>query len=325
MFKKVILLILLSVSPFLLFAEDVFNDIPGSYVIYNDTRFGTQAYIGLMYLGEDTVLVRTFEKESEYEMVFVANMQVVDGNLEMGDQLQILAGEINGSTTAGRMLPMLLNWANAWYRNREKIDRLSPLVAEADDVYTYQYWIPVFNIEKINDDNLFQIVTAGIVGNINDPAFAMFSGLPEQVHSESFRIIPGNSNSTVNPELNMTLDQNWVEGEDGVFRIQMKTVQDAAVFKEDINLEGTPFQDKYDIAKIMMLSSGGVLLAGESLVYQSGDSLVMENQVYDPNTGAVSFQHKRFEQTDDIVSTVSFASFLDLYTENREYFEELLK
>ena len=106
----------------------------------------------------------------------------------------------------------------------------------------------------------------------------------------------------------------------------MKTVQDAALFIENISLEGTPFSNDYDIAKFMMLAnSGGILLADESRIFTSNNNIILENHVLDPRTGTISYQRKKFIQDNNIVSIISFASFLDLYNENISYFDALLE
>lgn len=324
--KKIILISLILLNSILLFSESLFNNLPGSYVIYNDERFNDQAYIGILYLGDDTLLVRTYEEENSYEFAFIVKLKVVDGEIEFDDEMQILAGGLNDSTTTKRIFPMILNWGNAWFNNKEKISDNYSHIERSVDLYSFLYWIPVFNIETIENDPEFKLLTVGTVQDINDPAFAQFTGIPEISNSDSFRIIAGNSKKSYIPGLDMTLDNNWIEGEDGIFRIQMKTVQDAALFVEDISLEGTPFSNGYDIAKYFMLAnSGGIVLADESRIITSSNSIIMENQVFDPRTGAVSFQRKKIIQGNNMVSIITFASFLDLYNENISYFDALLK
>ncbi len=114
MLKKIMLISLL-LSPILLIAENLFNDIPGSYVIYNDERFNDQAYIGLLYLGDDTLLVRTYEENSNSEFALIVKLKIVDDEIEFDDEMQILAGGFKDSTITQRVLPMLMNWGNAWF------------------------------------------------------------------------------------------------------------------------------------------------------------------------------------------------------------------
>lgn len=321
--NKIFILIILFNS-FLLSAEALLNDQPGSYVIYNDERFDDQAYIGLLYLGDDTLIVRTYEKSNNSELALILKLRMIDEEIGFDDSMKILTGSFNDSQTTQRILPMILNWSNAWLKSKEQIIANKAYSERYGDLYSYQFWIPIFNIETIEEDPNFKVETVGMVQDINDPAFAQFAGIPDSISSDPFKIIAENSEESDIPGFGITLDNNWVEGEDGIFRIQMKTVQDAAIFVENFSIEGTPFSNGYDIAKYFMLAnSGGIVLADESKIYTSDNSIIFENRVLDPRTRAISIQIKKIKQDNNIISIMTFASFLDLYNENSNYFDSL--
>ena len=325
MYKKTLILILIFNS-LLLNAESIFDDQPGSYVIYSDERFNDQAYIGLLYLGDDSLLIRTFEKNNNLELALILKLKIADEEIGFDESMQILTGSLKDSQTTQRIMPMILNWGNAWLNSKEKIQENKVYSERYVDLYSYQFWIPIFNIESIEDDPNFKIETVGTVQDINDPAFAQFTGIPESINSDSFKIFVKNSEKTYIPSLGMSLDNNWVEGDDGIFRIQMKTVQDAALFVESFSIEGTPFKDGYDIAKYFMLAnSGGIVLANVSKIFSLNNDIIFENRVLDPRTGAISIQKKKIKQDENIISITTLASFLDLYNENSSYFDSLFE
>ena len=205
MLKKIILISLLLLNTILLIAESLFNDLPGNYVIYNDERFNDQAYIGLLYLGDDTLLVRTYEENSDTEFALIVKLKIVDGEIEFDDGMQILAGGLKDSMITQRILPMVLNWGNAWFNSKDKILNNHSHIERYVDLYSYQYWIPAFNIEKIENDPNFNLLTVGSVQDINDPAFAQFTGIPNYSNSDSFRIIVGNFEKSYIPKLKISV------------------------------------------------------------------------------------------------------------------------
>lgn len=66
---------------------------------------------------------------------------------------------------------MVLNWANAWHKNKESFSSNTSLELEYDDTYEYSFWIPVFRISKIGKDGDFKIITAGKLSGPKDKRF----------------------------------------------------------------------------------------------------------------------------------------------------------
>lgn len=326
--KKILLLILITTLTINAFSEALFNDLPGSYVIYNDERFNDQAYIGLLYLGSDKVLVRTYEENTANEFVFIVTMVIEDNKFSFANDMEFLYGKLGSSETTQRILPMILNWGNAWYESRSFIEENLSYSAQIDDTYSYQYWIPILNIEDISYDPDFSLITAGMVKDINDPAFAQFDGVSDWSQFPAYKINIEESNDVLISHFLFTLDQNWVKEKDGVYRIKQESDQDAALMIEQVDLETIPYKSDKDLAKIIMLSSSSaysMLLADKSKIYQQDGHLYFENCVLDYQSNAISYQKSKYVLDGNIMSIISLASFYDLYEMNSEYFDKILE
>ena len=119
--RKLLIIIFISLFNAFLFADTpIFNDIPGSYVIYHDTRFKDDVYLGLAYLGENKLLARSFETKDDNELQVIIQLTInTDGEIDLGKNLSIRKGDLKSSQAASRVIPMILNWATTWYKERK--------------------------------------------------------------------------------------------------------------------------------------------------------------------------------------------------------------
>lgn len=309
-------------------AEKIFDDLPGSYAIYHDTRFSDDVYLGVAYVGEDTLLARSFETKTGNEIVLlIPFVQGNDGGFDMGPNLKLLKGDFKSSPAASRVIPMLLNWGTTWLKSKGKIADLLTFEANTDDDYVYQYWIPVFQLERIVDhDDGFALVTAGILEGNQDPRFFTFNGLPEVMKSDSFQISAGTANSPIIDGLKIPLDNNWKSTDGRVFRIQVKTDQDAAFFVETINIVEQGIKSETALAKLMILSNKQtILLANGTRVFRANGQINLFLRILDQNNLKASIQQSQLVARDaEFVSIVSLASFESLYNDNKVYFDRII-
>ena len=82
------LLILFSVAKIFATDEVIFSDRPGYYAIYDDLRFENEAIIGVCYVGENTILARSYEPETENEVILMIELDINDNEIDMGQNLR---------------------------------------------------------------------------------------------------------------------------------------------------------------------------------------------------------------------------------------------
>jgi hypothetical protein len=309
-------------------AAAVFDDVPGSYAVYHDTRFGDDCFIGLCYVGSDTIVARTYETRTGNELVVMMPLVVKDGELGLGDSLRILRGALDSSDAAGRLIAMCMNWMRSWYLNRDSIEARLDLEYGADDDYAFSYWIPVFRLREIKGDeaNRFYLVTAGVLKSNTDERFFAFKGLPEAIDSERFEIKAGKSLEVVIDGLKAPLDDNWKTVDRRAYRIQEKTEQDAVVYVETMDLKKQGVGSPQRLALIMMIGNKDVVLLAEgSRVFKDKGTFNCLMRVLDPASGKATIQQSQLiERGGSIVSIVTLAAYETLYIQNKAYFDRII-
>jgi hypothetical protein len=309
-------------------AAAVFDDVPGSYAVYHDTRFGDDCFIGLCYVGSDTIVARSYETRTGNELMVMLPLIVEDGELDLGSTLKILRGALDSSAAARRLIAMCMNWMRSWYLNRDSIDARLDLEYSADDDYVFSFWIPVFRLREIKGDeaNRFYLVTAGVLKSNTDERFFSFKGLPEPIDSERFEIKAGKPIEAVIDGLKVPLDDNWKTEDQSVYRIQVKTEQDAAFYVETMDLKKQGVGSPQRLALIMMIGNKDVVLLAEgSRVFKDKGSFNCLMRVLDPASGKATIQQTQLiERGGSVVSIATLAAYETLYIQNKAYFDRII-
>ena len=308
--------------------EPVFTgEIPGSYAIYHDTRFQEDLYLGLCYTGEDNLVVRTWDTASREELVLLLPLVREGENLLYGDSLKVLKGDLKTGPGGQRLLPMILNWANAWNRLKSQFEGHSDFKATGEDEeYYFTFWVPVFRIRALGDGGDFSLITAGILKDSSDPRFFQFTGLPRASAADSYTLVPG---TPVNPEidgLKVPLDSNWKTQDNRVYRLTRKTPQDAVFLVETINIKDQGIDSPARLAMLMLIGSpDAIFLAEGSRVFEDQGTLNLFKRVYDGTTGKISIQQTQIiSRGGEVYSLANLACFETLYRANREYFDRII-
>jgi hypothetical protein len=326
--RRFLLFLVLSAGLAMSAEAAVFDDVPGSYAVYCDTRFGDDCYIGLCYVGSDTIVARSYEARTGNELMIMLPLVAGDDGLGPGKSLKILKGDLKSSNAAGRLLPMLQNWMDAWYKNREGIEAKLDLEYSGDDDYVFSFWIPVFRLREIKGDeaNRFYLATAGILKSNTDERFFAFKGLPEPARSAEFEVKPGKPTDVVIDGLKIPLDDNWKTQDRRVYRIQEKTGQDAAFFLETMDYKKSGIASPRRLAGLMPIGNADVVLLAEgSRVFAENGTFNCFIRMLDPASGKVSIQQTQLvEREGSIVSIATLAAYETLYIFNKAYFDKIL-
>lgn len=326
--KKVFLSILIILmSTVFSFADEslLFSDRPGSYAIYHDLRFENEAIVGLCYLGENTIIVRSYEPKSENELLLMVEFTLSDNQIELGQNLRVLQGDMSSSPAASRLLPMLMNWASSWYVSKEKIADNETYSISTDDDYKYCFWIPVFQIETIGNKKDFTVISIGSLTDLSDPRFFAFNELPEPEDAESFKIKQGEEIEVEIDGIYAPLDDNWKSDDNRIYRIDNKTPQDAVFMIETINYTEAGFPSLKELAKILLIGNTNIIILadGSKIFFEDGVYNIIF-RMYDPNQNQVTIQQTQLIDRDDgYVSIATLACYETLYLQNKEYFDKI--
>lgn len=306
----------------------IFDGPVGTYAIYHDARFGDDVFIGLCYIGEDTLLVRSYETKTQNELLMLIPFVREEGEgIGLGQEMRVIRGDMQSSKASARLLPMLMNWSQTWYSLREKIREKNEYQASTDDDYAYKAWIPVFQLSRIGDKKDFRVVSVGILSSNADPRFFLYNEEPKPQAAESYKIDKKKRSEVTIDGIRFSLDENWKTDDSRVYRLQKVSPQDAVLTVETFDYAKAGIPSVSLLASLIVIGNSEVtvLMDGTELTKRK-DSYELTLRMYDPGQGKVTVQKSRIiEKGEGVVSMTSLACYETLYLENKAYFDSILK
>lgn len=307
---------------------DIFDGPVGTYAIYHDTRFGDDVFIGLCYVGEDTLLVRSYETKTQNELLMLVPFVKEEGEgIGLGQEMRVIRGDMQSSKAGARLLPMLMNWSQAWFSLRDTIREKAEYRASTDDDYAYKSWIPVFQISRIGDDKDFRVVSIGILSSNADPRFFSYNEEPNPQAAESYKIDKKKRSEVSIDGIRFSLDENWKTEDSRVYRLQKASPQDAVLTVETFDYAKAGIPSVSLLASLIVIGNSEVvvLMDGTELTKRK-DGFELTLRMYDPNQGKVTVQKSRIvEKGEGIVTMTSLACYETLYLENKAYFDSIAR
>lgn len=310
-----------------------FGETVGAYAIYRDGRGGEEAYIGLCFLGGNELAIRLFECASGNELLFTQTWHVSSGRAEPGT-ISLVRGSFDSSPLAARLDSIVTEFANAWLASRARFEEESEFSVAGDTPgYDFRYWVPVFRVyaaglERANPatgEGTIALVTAGIAQSGSDPSFYSFKGFPKAKTGPVDALSAGDPRTASVDGLSVPLDANWVEGNDGIWRIARKGAQDAAFLIESLDLSDYGDRNVFDLIRLLVLNSGWRLLPEDLRIFVFNERPCVHYRVFDPDTETVTVQYKMFiPRGESRFSLVSMSIYEPLYEANRDYFDGIL-
>jgi len=313
-----------------------FADEPLSYAVYHDTRAGANAYIGLMYPGGNKLVIRVYESDSGTVLLasqtFYTTTAIASGvtgvsgmtadkpapEVEPGT-IALLSGDFGATPYGEKIFSEVYGWIDAWLHSRARFEEASVYDFDETCRYKFEYWIPILQMRSAED---VKLVSAGVLTSMTDPAFFSFDSEVKTANGPSYAITVGKSAPSQIGALQVSLDSNWVRGDDGIYRISHESPQDAFCQVETLDMSEFGSSDTFDLIKLFILHSGGILLPEDLRIFVSGGYPCLFYRVCDPVTRMVTAQFRVFIPKDEThLSVLSFGAFASLYDANKEYFD----
>lgn len=313
---------------FSVFADEspIFNDIPGSYAIYHDQRFDDDVFIGICFIGDNTILARSYETNTKNELILLIPFVRTTNGIDMAMKLKIVKGSMTASNASNRLLPMILNWANTWVQVTNKLIDETNYFISTDDDYYYLSWIPVFQLETIGNDDKFSVITIGKLKNNTDTRFFGFTQLPKPIDSESYIIDKADAIDVIIDGLKVPLDNNWHTDDSKIYRITKRTSQDAIFMIETFNYKQAGFSSVKQLAQVLLISnSEAVLLTEGTEIFLNDNTYNIKMRMYNPNQQVMTIQQSQFIERDiEIITMATLSCYETLYLKNKEFFDSII-
>lgn len=296
----------------------------GEYAIYRDTTFGAPVYIGICAIGGNRLAIRLYEPETKNLLVVFHSFYVKGHDVDPGT-VDTIYGSFTSSTAAGKVLPIVYDWINAWLHSSGRLATEPDYETREYVTFHFAYWVPVLQMESAGNAKL---VTAGVAESGEDPAFFGYTGEPATTDGPKYQVPKADRVDATMGEIGLPLDGNWKEGSDGVWRLSKVTGEDAFCSVETVDMSAFGPREKFDtfdLIKLYLQHPAGELLAEGARLFVKGDYPCIYYRVYDAATKQVSVQIRMFIAMDESrLSVVSLGAAESLYDGNRDYFNLIL-
>ena len=324
---KKIFLLLFTITTAMVMAQEspVLTGFKGSYAIYEDNRYEDPVYIGLCYVGEDSIIMRSYEPATGNDFAAKGTLKNIDGVLDYDPTMLLLKGELKSSDAVDRLLPLVLSMANTWFNIKDSIGTSTQFKGSSD--LSFSFWVPVFQLSSIGLENKgIRLITTGIAHSERDPAFMDFKGLPKTDYSPSFTIEKGESLEAQIDGITIPLDDNWKKVSDTHYAMNQFSDEDATFMIDTIRPADSGISSSTMLVLLHMLPEEDErLFAQGSEVFITDGIFNLVKRVYDEKTRRIYVHQMQFlPRGNGYVSIAELSVLESLYLKNKSYFNSIL-
>jgi len=301
----------------------------GEYVFYRDYSFPRETYIGFLEYSDGTVAIRYYAKNPEVGLDDIT--LYVSLNLE-SDFIDMVGEKIIGDVTAEdtETLNYLHDLLYELAGRRKKLndrDFASTLRVNqeyvqfgGDVTMVYDFYIPLFNLNRIVDKNgdvLFEAVTFGSISDATDTSFSDFKGFSNLPNFEA-------------KDKKKNLSKSWtsLQGSEDMKFIGEDAIAYTIFMDFEYNNESFANGDWFNsIVKSSVGSFGDLQVYGPSIsLSESKKVKVMKYLTYEKGSNLYAFNIIVFTQEEETLYKMqNYSIFGDFYYENKKYFDGLCK
>lgn len=309
---------------------------PGDYVIYQDHRGESTAYLGIMHLDESLYILRFSAPE---EGSFFTAIMTLDEDPSPGvTSVQVIESTVD-QNTQGWFIADLSNMATQ--RNRiesaylEGPTTLRDVLPMGGGVLKHHYdtWAPVFQLVRTEREEtgepLLEILSIGRVRDLDDPRFFGFAGLPAVEPGPDYQINRGEVTVRNVGDFWLPLNERWeVHPARGYARLPGITDQDAAILVETLDLRHAGITDHRVMARILVAGAADAnLLLADTVRQERIDRRrwKLHYTVYDRSTSlTTTVQNLLIQRQPGEWQVITLSAFRSLYRRNRTFFDSIL-
>ncbi len=309
-----------------------FDEIPGAYAVYRDSRGPGPAYVGLCYLGGNELAIRRWVPSSGEELLFNETWYVRDEaagpSVEAGT-LNLIRGKAEDG--AGPLIGEVSLWLQVWLETRARFSASPRYEAGERNGMVFEYWVPVARLRSVSaggepaGSGELTLVTVGVLSSANDPAFYAYRGEPSRAAGPGVAISSAGAPREVPLDgLKVSLDANWTAGQDGSYRIARAGGLLARLAAEPLDVAGSGVSDAFGLIRLLVLYSSPVMIADSLRVFVHAEYPCLFYRSYDPGTGVTTARYRTFVPRGGSSLAVVTLSVEDAaFARNREYFESV--
>ncbi|MCR4789648.1 MAG: hypothetical protein K5839_01060 [Treponemataceae bacterium] len=335
--KKFIFICLISLLSFSAFALPGIKEyIPtenGQYVYYKDNTSDEETYIGFLYYDEEKISIRKFCLDIDGDIltstqVFFSMDPKADHIELTGEKLpddvsQEDVEDINYIHNMLYELSAIRKHSNDIAKEKKNLTKTQDFQLFGGQVQiSYDFSIPVFNIESISDISgkvLFQAVTMGSLTSSQDKSFDEFAGFSDLTQNYKEKKLSKKDLKEFNWQTLATSEQG-----------QIKALGNDAIMTCLNSKYGDSFKNKsysardYAMRSFRLSSGKAYAYLPDSKIKAKGNKIIFNYKVYTPDEKNKFTRFiKIIELNDDSYDLTIISVFEKFYQENRQYFNTL--
>lgn len=336
------------------------DDTPGEFVYYKDNSFKRESYIGILMYDQSTFQIKYYAPADSKKGLKETNIAIAV-TIDPSSPYWNMTGEkiITPITETEENLNILNYLHDFLYEMSSRRIKLSQDVSPESTDYkyvakfalsgikskqtfdqfggkveiVYDPLIPFFNVKTISNsskENVLECITFGIIKSGDDKTFDNFTGInPKQIKKNSLNVNKKAETKPISNQLyKLSLDSNWtIDQENGFFMLGESAF---------LNITGLKFDNsqKYNSTKYSFFTARKTLYSTDNQ-YTDITNL---NWECENKFAKIKFSYSTYVPSDkdnfktikvisnnqEYTGLVSFATFMNCYNSNKEYFEKVI-
>ncbi|WP_028974557.1 hypothetical protein [Spirochaeta cellobiosiphila] len=317
------------------FESDIFKPVKDDYVLYYDTRGDQPRLVGFKYLDETHYLIRYYKYETEENYLINVTVKITEKKVSITNFIFIEGDtSINLTGEATELFSNLLNNSDRLDKSPYPQDLTLTQTRTAQDVeykqeLRYKYWVPVFQLHEITQ-TLPKEAKVVLIG-MSSPSksgyddFETFTTLPPTASVPKTVIEEAEEIEVDFGSIKVILDKNWKQQGD-YFLLPINTEHDAALTVQSYGKPNDLDHISLQVAYLKLMFAQSQYIHPQSISLQEyNDRTVLQYKIYDSNTGRYTLVFHMFFLQNNTLLELNLFSFEDLFINNYDYFNNLLK
>ncbi|MBI9100386.1 MAG: hypothetical protein JEY91_18020 [Spirochaetaceae bacterium] len=305
----------------------------GDYVIYENSFAAKKLIISILYIGDQSFYIKTFNKDN-YEMNDF-NLRIADNNGLYGiDKISMKTGELSNVDillAQSDFLDLLNSRKDVEVQSFPENIQLRKKWSSLDTTFEYEfaYWIPLTGllsrIDINNKTNSLKLVRFGTLKGENDTIIRDFTGLDTGYDNSPASVIPDSDDApAIFDGIKIPLDGNWnINNEINTATLNIGGERFSHFTIQTIPGKNLP-ENPYQFLSWQLINSNAYIIPDSVHIFDFKGTPTLQFTVLDEKTLKMTISMTMLFDRGEFSSVLQFGSYLNFYTENKEYFDQIL-
>jgi hypothetical protein len=306
------------------------------YVIYYDTRSENPVLYGFLYEGGNTYLIRHFNIKTKEDIILKVTYEETKDEI-VSKEIIVVKGKEQIEAYVEYLYDFffLLNIGDSIDRSKfpDTIYLTQEVKSDNDVVnkkYTFDYWVPLFNMRKLEHENggSLTLLTFGKNSESLAKRFYSITNYPKYVDGPSFEITKRKEKNLKYGSVKMRIDDSW-KCDESALLLSVKTPRDAFIMFEHFTIDEDKIKTFNQVSHFIgfhkMISDSFYVLADTVNVSTIKNTVIFEYYIYNTQDKMVTRVVDTYKMIDNTLYNINLFSYATLYKDNQKYFDGIIQ